>query len=141
MPKRKKRKYTRRKLIDDTRRKLTDDTHAMFRLTEDVEQETLKRSPAYDRISARVLAAVTEFNAAIREAHECTEMRVFVGLRGDGVSQPLQIDPQIYQLTHWTFAMNVRVEDEKKKMWQQVKDPRMVLAAGRQPTPEVAEAS
>lgn len=51
-----------------------------------------KQSP-YDRIAERVMKAVEEFNGAIKEAHECAEMRVFLSSRGNGADLPMQLQP------------------------------------------------
>lgn len=82
--------------------------------------EHAKEPTAYDRIAGRVIAAVTEMNAALEEAHKCAEMRVFLGTRGTGDEKPRQFQYHIYRLTHSAMSFAITVE---KPHWQLVKDP------------------
>jgi len=89
-----------------------------------------KQSP-YDRIAARVMKAVEEFNAAIKEAHECCEMRVFISSRGNGDERPLQLSPQIYRMTHSTLIFTIKPTVESNMEWRVVKDSAFKDAAGQ----------
>lgn len=89
-----------------------------------------KQSP-YDRIAGRVMKAVEEFNGAIKEAHECAEMRVFLSSRGNGADLPMQLQPIIYRMTHSTLVFTIQPATETKMEWRQVKDPSFQEAAGQ----------
>lgn len=89
----------------------------------------------YERIADRVLKATHEFNESLKEAHQCAEMRVFIGASGKGEEHPMQLQPQIYKLTHSTMVFAIKYEagnpaDTKKQMWQQVKSPAFQDASG-----------
>lgn len=94
-------------------------------------QVPVEEKPPYDRIADRVLKAVQEFNEAIKEAHECTEMRVFISTAGNGEMKPLQLSPQIYRMTHSTLTFVIKPAVESKMEWRQVKDPAFKDAAGQ----------
>ncbi len=89
-----------------------------------------KQSP-YERIADRVMKAVQEFNEAIKEAHECAEMRVFISSRGNGEAKPLQLSPQIYRMTHSTLVLTIKPAVETQMEWRAVKDPAFQEAAGQ----------
>jgi hypothetical protein len=89
-----------------------------------------KQSP-YDRIAERVMKAVEEFNGAIKEAHECCEMRVFISSRGNGEERPLRLQPQIYRLTHSTLTFTIKPAVQSDMEWRVVKDPAFKDAAGQ----------
>ena len=81
------------------------------------------------------MKATQEFNDALKEAHQCAEMRVFIGATGKGEETPMQLQPQIYKLTHSTMVFAIKYahqdpDDTKKQMWQQVKNPAFQDAAG-----------
>lgn len=87
----------------------------------------------YDRIAARVLAAVAELNKSLEEAHECAEMRVFLAMfRSDG-ERAVRLEPQIYNLTHSTLSYRIsfKHDDAQKMEWRAVKDPAFKDAAGQ----------
>lgn len=84
----------------------------------------------YDRISKRVLDATNELNEALQEAHECAEMRVFLGMMDRTRDHAMRFDPMIYRLTHSTMTMIVKIADKPQMEWRQVKDPRFKDAAG-----------
>lgn len=87
---------------------------------EHVKTDTQKE---YDRIADRIIAAVTEINAALQEAHDCAEMRVFLAT---SEKRPMQFGYAIYRLTHSVVTF---VAAEKE--WTSVKDPRFENAAGQ----------
>lgn len=84
----------------------------------------------YDRIANRLLAATSELNKALEEAHECAEMRVFIGaIKSEGHS--MRYEPQIYNLTHSTLTYKISFPDsETEKRWQLVKNAIFKDAAG-----------
>lgn len=86
----------------------------------------------YERVSDRVMAAVTEINAALQEAHECAEMRVFLAARQRTADHAMNFQPQIYRLTHSTMAFTIKVNQDAdpKMQWRAVKDPAFEEAAG-----------
>lgn len=84
----------------------------------------------YDRISKRVMDATSELNNALQEAHECAEMRVFLGMRDRTVDHAMRFDPLIYRMTHSTMTLIVKIADKPQMEWRQVKDPRFKDAAG-----------
>ena len=98
-------------------------------------EETQQPKPEYERIADRVLKATQEFNDALKEAHQCAEMRVFLGASGKSEDTPMQLQPQIYKLTHSTMVFAIKYDhanpaDTKKQMWQQIKilPTKMLLA-------------
>lgn len=109
------------------KRKITKEPEPMVFERAPVEE---KQSP-YDRIADRVMKAVQEFNEAIKEAHECAEMRVFISSHGNGEAKPLQLSPQIYRMTHSTLVLTIKPAIEQPMEWRQVKDPAFQEAAGQ----------
>lgn len=100
------------------------------------EPMVFERAPApkteYERISERVLAAIQEVNSAIKEAHECAEMRVFLATRPKDADGPMSFEPQIYRLTHSTLTFKVQIKEQEPRMeWRAVKDPAFKDAAGQ----------
>lgn len=85
----------------------------------------------YDRISGRMLKAISELNAALSEAHQCAEMRVFIGATAKSTEHPMQFSPQIYRLTHSTMTFTIKQAEEPKSQWQAVKDPSFREASGQ----------
>lgn len=97
------------------------------------EHVPVEKTP-YERISDRVMAAVSEMNNSLKEAHECAEMRVFMGVTAKSAAGPMLFNPQIYRLTHSTMTFSVKIanpEDEPKMSWQAVKNPSFQDAAGQ----------
>jgi hypothetical protein len=92
--------------------------------------QTDEKQSGYDRIADRVMKAVEEFNAAIKEAHECAEMRVFISVRKSDL-RPMQITPIIYRLTHTTLLFTIKPTVQSNMEWRVVKDPSFQDAAGQ----------
>lgn len=92
---------------------------------------TAPEEKPYDRIAKRVQAAIAEVNAALKEAHESAEMRVFLSTRPMGDDEPTKFGYCIYRLTHSTIdvAISYRVADTTPA-WRKVKDPAFKDAAG-----------
>ena len=70
---------------------------------------------AFEKTAQRVAAAVDEINAAIKEAHDNTEMRVEIWTEGD--APPRRYQYRIYRLTHsvMRFNLNFGVPDQPGK--------------------------
>jgi hypothetical protein len=83
----------------------------------------------YDRIAKRVMAAAEELNNALREAHECTEMRVFIG-SGKPDGHAMRYEPVIYRMTHATLSLTVKFREEPQMGWRHVKRDDFEDAAG-----------
>lgn len=99
-------------------------------LKEAVAYAATEKTP-YQKTADRVMAAVRELNAALQEAHESAEMRVFLAARPRSSERAMQFDPQIYQMTHSTMTFVVKfAHDDKKGQWRHVKDAAFEDAAG-----------
>lgn len=83
----------------------------------------------YDDLARRIGDTVLQLNKLFKEAHERSDMRVFLSAEGDGngAARPRQFNYHIYRLTHSTITMAVRLAEP---MWRQVKDPSYQDVAG-----------
>ena len=105
--------------------KITKAQPAEFQYVEPVKSQ-------FDLIQDRVVAAVHEMNDALKAAHECADMRVFLSTTGNGDQKPLLFVPLIYKLSYAEITMSVTMDDSgPKKAWQQVKDPSFKDVAGQ----------
>jgi len=90
------------------------------------EHKVTPANESYEKIADRLTAAFSELNAALKEAHEDAQIRVMVRWPG---GYPLQLQYQIYKLTHTTLDVEVHYKKATPE-WQQVKDPDFRQAAG-----------
>ena len=68
----------------------------------------------YDATAQRLVDAIDEFNAAMREAHERDDMHVFCGRETDEI--PMRLHYKICQVTH--ELRDLKITAEPKGEWR-----------------------
>ena len=92
-----------------------------------VRAENEQKSSPFDEAKSRLLAALTEVNAALEQCHKCVDMRVFLSMTKSEM-EPARLRPQIYRLDYSEITFAVKL---KHPEWQLVKDPSFQDVAGR----------